>query len=62
MLDMLKAGFSTTVKKIAASTIGSNLVPVQPMNPPSRGISYMDFQIVSPWVEEYEHVPGAIRV
>lgn len=62
MLDMLKAGFSTTVKKIAASTIGYNLVPVQPMNPPSRFMSYMDFQIVSPWVEEYEHVPGAIRV
>ena len=62
MLDMLKAGFSTMVKKIAASTIGSNLVPVQPMNPPSRGISYMDFQFVSPWVEKYEHIPGAIRV
>ena len=59
---MLKAGFSTMVKKIAASTIGSNLVPVQPMNPPSRDISYMDFQVVSFWVEEYEHVPGAIRV
>ena len=62
MLDMLKAGFSTTVKKIAASTIGSNLVPVQPMGPPNRAMSYMDFRFVSPWVEKYEHIPGAIRV
>ena len=46
MLDMLKAGFSTTVKKIAASTIGCDLVPVHPMNPPSRVIPYMDFQFV----------------
>ena len=53
---------SPSVKKADNSTIESSLVPVQPMNPPSRGISYMDFQIVSPWVEEYEHVPGAIRV
>ena len=62
MLDMLKAGFSTTVKKIAASTIGSDLVPVQPMGAPNRTMSYMDFQFVSPWVEKYEHIPGAIRV
>lgn len=62
MLDMLKAGFSTTLKKIAASTIGSDLVPVQPMGSPNRTMSYMDFQFVSPWVEKYEHVPGAIRV
>ena len=62
MLDMLKAGFSTTVKKIAASTIGSDLVPVQPMGSPDRTMSYMDFQFVSPWVEKYEHIPGAIRV
>ena len=62
MLDMLKAGFSTTVKKIAASTIGSDLVPVQPMGSPNRTMSYMDFQFVSPWVEKYEHIPGAIRV
>ena len=53
---------SPSVKKADNSTIESSLVPMQPMNPPSRGISYMDFQIVSPWVEEYEHVPGAIRV
>ena len=53
---------SSPVKKADNSTIGSNLVPVQPMNPPSRDISYMDFQVVSFWVEEYEHVPGAIRV
>ena len=62
MLDMLKAGFSTTVKKIAASTIGSDLVLVQPMGSPNRTMSYMDFQFVSPWVEKYEHIPGAIRV
>lgn len=62
MLDMLKAGFSTTIKKIAASTIGSNLIPVQPMYSPSGVMSYMDFQFVSPWVEKYEHIPGAIRV
>lgn len=62
MLDMLKAGFSTTVKKIAASTIGSDLVPVQPMGSPNRTMSYMDFRFVSPWVEKYEHIPGAIRV
>ena len=62
MLDMLKAGFSTMVKKIAGSTIGSNLVPVQPMHSPSGVMSYMDFQFVSPWVEKYEHIPGAIRV
>ena len=62
MLDMLKAGFSTMVKKIAASTIGSDLVPVQPMGAPNRTMSYMDFQFVSPWVEKYEHIPGAIRV
>lgn len=62
MLDMLKAGFSTTIKKIAASTIGSDLVPVQPMGSPNRTMSYMDFQFVSPWVEKYEHIPGAIRV
>ena len=62
MLDMLKAGFSTMVKKIAASTIGSNLVPVQPMHSPSGVMPYMDFQFVSPWVEKYEHIPGAIRV
>ena len=62
MLDMLKAGFSTMVKKIAASTIGSNLVPVQPMHSPSGVMPYMDFQLVSPWVEKYEHIPGAIRV
>lgn len=62
MLDMLKAGFSTMVKKIAASTIGSNLVPVQPMHSPSGVMQYMDFQFVSPWVEKYEHIPGAIRV
>lgn len=62
MLDMLKAGFSTTIKKIAASTIGSDLVPVQPMSAPNRTMSYMDFQFVSPWVEKYEHIPGAIRV
>ena len=59
---MLKAGFSTTVKKIAASTIGSDLVLVQPMGSPNRTMSYMDFQFVSPWVEKYEHIPGAIRV
>ena len=62
MLDMLKAGFSTMVKKIAASTIGCDLVPVHPMNPPSRVIPYMDFQFVSPWIKKYEHTPGAIRV
>lgn len=62
MLDMLKADFSTTVKKIAASTIGRDLVPVQPMGSPNRTMSYMDFQFVSPWVEKYEHIPGAIRV
>lgn len=62
MLDMLKAGFSTTLMKIAASTIGSDLVPVQPMGSPNRTMSYMDFQFVSPWVEKYEHIPGAIRV
>ena len=62
MLDMLKTGFSTTLKKIAASTIGSDLVPVQPMGSPNRTMSYMDFQFVSPWVEKYEHIPGAIRV
>ena len=59
---MLKTGFSTTLKKIAASTIGSDLVPVQPMGSPNRTMSYMDFQFVSPWVEKYEHIPGAIRV
>ena len=53
---------SPPVKKADNSTIGSNLVPVQPMNPPSRFMSYMDFRIVSPWVEKYEHIPGAIRV
>lgn len=53
---------SPSVKKADNSAIGSSLVPVQPMNPPSRDISYMDFQVVSFWVEEYEHVPGAIRV
>ena len=53
---------SPSVKKAAASTIGYNLVPVHPMNPPSRVMSYMDFQVVSPWVEKYEHTPGAIRV
>lgn len=53
---------SPSVKKADNSAIGSSLVPVQPMNPPSRFMSYMDFRIVSPWVEEYEHVPGAIRV
>lgn len=62
MLDMLKTGFSTTLKKIAASTIGSDLVPVQPMGSPNRTMSYMDFRFVSPWVEKYEHIPGAIRV
>ena len=62
MLDMLKAGFSTMVKKIAASTIGSDLIPVQPMYSPSGVMPYMDFQFVSPWVEKYEHIPGAIRV
>ena len=53
---------SSLVKKAAASTIGYNLVPVHPMSPPSRVMSYMDFQFVSPWVETYEHIPGAIRV
>ena len=53
---------SPSVKKADNSAIGSSLVPVQPMSPPSRDISYMDFQVVSFWVEEYEHVPGAIRV
>lgn len=53
---------SSLVKNIAASTIGCNLVPVHPMSPPSRVMSYMDFQFVSPWVEKYEHIPGAIRV
>ena len=53
---------SSLVKKAAASTIGYNLVPVHPMSPPSRVMSYMDFHIVSPWVEKYEHIPGAIRV
>ena len=59
---MLKAGFSTMVKKIAAPTIECDLVPVHPMNPPSRVIPYMDFQFVSPWIKKYEHTPGAIRV
>ena len=53
---------SSLVKNVAASTIGCNLVPVHPMSPPSRVMSYMDFQFVSPWVERYEHIPGAIRV
>ena len=53
---------SPSVKKADNSAIGSSLVPVQPMSPPRRDISYMDFQVVSFWVEEYEHVPGAIRV
>ena len=53
---------SPSVKKADNSAIGSSLVPVQPMNPPSRFMSYMDFRIVSPWVEKYEHIPGAIRV
>ena len=48
MLDMLKTGFSTTLKKIAASTIGSDLIPVQPMHSPSGVMPYMDFQFVSP--------------
>lgn len=54
--------YNSLVKKAAASTIGYNLVPVHPMNPPSRVMSYMDFHVVSPWVEKYEHTPGAIRV
>ena len=54
--------YSSLVKKVAASTIGYNLVPVHPMNPPSRVIPYMDFQFVSPWIKKYEHAPGAIRV
>ena len=53
---------SPSVKKTDNSTIESSLVPVQPMSPPSRVMSYMDFQVVSPWVEEYKHFPGAIRV
>lgn len=54
--------YSSLVKKAAASTIGYNLVPVQPMHSPSGVMPYMDFQFVSPWVEKYEHIPGAIRV
>ena len=54
--------YSSLVKKVAASTIGYNLVPVHPMNPPSRVMPYMDFQFVSPWIKKYEHTPGAIRV
>ena len=54
--------YSSLVKKVAASTIGYNLVPAHPMNPPSRVIPYMDFQFVSPWIKKYEHTPGAIRV
>ena len=53
---------SPSVKKADNSAIGSSLVPVQPMNSPSRFMSYMDFRIASPWVEKYEHIPGAIRV
>ena len=53
---------SPSVMKADNSTIESSLVPVQPMNPPSRYVSYMDFQCVSPWVEKYEHIPGVIRV
>ena len=53
---------SSPIKKTDNSTIESSLVPVQPMSPPSRVMSYMDFQVVSPWVEEYKHFPGAIRV
>lgn len=53
---------SPSVKKADNSAIGSSLVPVQPLNPPSRFMSYMDFRIASPWVEKYEHIPGAIRV
>ena len=59
---MQEMDYSSLVKKAAASTIGCNLVPVHPMSPPSRVMSYMDFHIVSPWVEKYEHIPGAIRV
>ena len=59
---MQEMDYSSLVKKVAASTIGYNLVPVHPMNPPSRVMSYMDFQFVSPWIEKYEHTPGAIRV
>ena len=59
---MQRMDCSSLVKKAAASTIGYNLVPVHPMSPPSRVMSYMDFQFVSPWVETYEHIPGAIRV
>ena len=43
--------YRSLVKKVAASTIGCNLVPVHPMNPPSRVIPYMDFQFVSPWIK-----------
>ena len=53
---------SPSVKKADNSTIESSLVPVQPMSAPNRVMSYMDFRVVSHWVEEYEHVPGAIRV
>ena len=54
--------YSSLVKKVTASIIGYNLVPVHPMNPPSRVMPYMDFQFVSPWIKKYEHTPGAIRV
>ena len=43
--------YSSLVKKVAASTIEYNLVPVHPMNPPSRVMPYMDFQFVSPWIK-----------
>lgn len=55
--------YSLLVKKVVASTIGYNLVPAHPMNPPSRVMPYMDFQFVSSWwIKKYEHTPGAIRV
>ena len=49
---MQRMDYSSLVKKVAASTIGYNLVPVHPMNPPSRVIPYMDFQFVSPWIKK----------
>lgn len=50
------------VQRAYASTIGKDLVAVQPMPPPSGIMSYMNFHYISPWIHDYEHIPGAIRV
>lgn len=49
-------------QRAMAKTIGANLVPVKPMSAPSGMMPYMDWGFVPPWIDEYEHIPGAIRV